>query len=480
MLFVISSSAGFVRGTGLYLTGELLIPDSNLPSLLSRQVVAVISWSLTLGGFALINYLVVAPSATWRRLRRELADLDKSIVDSREQLDWLLNRRVQGLDTEIRGRFLGLTERMEVAKSEPGESYKRLAELLREFAQKEIRPKAQQLWRAKQPKPLLRAAIETLKSNPLPVAGSCLIFLAGYLINEIRLFGFSIGFAVAVLSTLVFALLVFSTRRLFGQENNYVATLIAVPALQTFASSLLLTSILWERGTDYLFVTGLTTAIWTAVSLFVAGWFTRSRSIFEKENSALDKELGLSAERLEWLQIQLDSAEREMAKYLHGILQSRLMAHALEIEKPRNTNEAEPNTSLASLEEIMAAPMNGFRERQTSLSAALGSLSHRWKGFLELEIQTREILDTCAVDPTMQVIQEALGNALRHGGASMVRIQILDSQEKRNISVFDNGRGAAGKPGIGSAVFESVSHGEWSITYSATGTDFTLSLPLNS
>ena len=71
----------------------------------------------------------------------------------------------------------------------------------------------------------------------------------------------------------------------------------------------------------------------------------------------------------------------------------------------------------------------------------------------------------------IQLIDEATSNAIRHGLAKNVFVlaKVL-SDQKINLEVIDDGIGPrAGKAGLGSTFFNSVSKGNWDLVQESTG-----------
>ena len=86
--------------------------------------------------------------------------------------------------------------------------------------------------------------------------------------------------------------------------------------------------------------------------------------------------------------------------------------------------------------------------------------------------------DPSATAALIEVVREAVGNAIRHGNATSVDIAVLDSGvDLVGLVIADNGTGvtAGSMPGIGSDLFTSLAY-EWSSDSSPQGTTVTADL----
>lgn len=471
MLFLVTSIAGGIRGAGLFFAGELVGPEGvELPSLLARVVTAVTTWNLTLASFAIINYLVLSPTEKWYRLRRELLELDEEIQDSKLQLQWLINRKIRGLEQELRAEFLTLSQRLRSNSQSAEQSYSELAAALKGFANDSVRNRSRKIWDARaENSPLMKAAAGAALKNPFVLA-SVSTYLLGYLINEIRVYGFSFGLVPLFLSSLSYLLMVVLAKRISrGRTRNLSITVVSA-ILHGLVSGFLYVALLPERTPNYAIATALTATLWAMASLFISGWLKISIDLYADELKELANKRELSESELSWLEAQLSSTNREIAKYLHGILQSRLMAHALTLENHGVNDPNKVEEILQDIEKIMSEPMDAFLEQTSDLLTELERIKLRWSSFVELEFDELKLSSTIGTEATIQVIQEALSNAFRHGGATAARISVQDSGSKRLIDILDNGSWlTTGKRGLGSEILSSLTNGQWSISSSNQG-----------
>jgi glucose-6-phosphate-specific signal transduction histidine kinase len=95
----------------------------------------------------------------------------------------------------------------------------------------------------------------------------------------------------------------------------------------------------------------------------------------------------------------------------------------------------------------------------------LGFLSISWNiddSVIALESRQRVLL--------LQVIDEAISNAVRHGLAKQVQVSAVSNSNGLVLEIVDDGIGPrSGKAGLGSNFFKNVSKGNWSLSQEPAG-----------
>lgn len=192
----------------------------------------------------------------------------------------------------------------------------------------------------------------------------------------------------------------------------------------------------------------------------------------------------LSKEQLQAMLLKREEERlsRELAKYLHGTIQSRLMASAMAIEKAgRKGDKTALKRELAQAYESLkvpsasyfAAPADSFKEE---ISQAVA----KWNNLMEIKtVIDRGIKD---LDPTRaqeigNAINEGLSNAFRHGGASNVKLTVKKLKGSIQIQIVDDGEGPKrGNGGLGTEWFDAISGKSWSLKPNASGKGSVLEL----
>jgi hypothetical protein len=160
---------------------------------------------------------------------------------------------------------------------------------------------------------------------------------------------------------------------------------------------------------------------------------------------------------------------KEMAKYLHGNLQSRMMASALAIESAGNANnQIDLAFEISQVRATFSTPFDHFTSLQLAgLSTLLSDLKRIWDGLVEINSTidgNEDELSSLDRTAAFQCLEEGVANAVRHGLASEVAIDIQIGQSQVDISITDNGLGPRdGEPGLGSSLFTSFAGNRWSL-----------------
>jgi signal transduction histidine kinase len=183
----------------------------------------------------------------------------------------------------------------------------------------------------------------------------------------------------------------------------------------------------------------------------------------------------------------LQIRDRNLANFLHGNVQSRLSNLASHLERFSTHQEDSPPeydelvSKVETIESELLTVLADFNDLAVSSKAELiDRITSIWRGIAEVKI---EILysehPTTAENPTtiplyeliFQTVNEAVGNAVRHGLATKVNIKLSPDGI---LTVEDNGVGVReGTSGLGTEHFNAVSE-SWTLEDTDTGTKLTL------
>jgi two-component sensor histidine kinase len=219
----------------------------------------------------------------------------------------------------------------------------------------------------------------------------------------------------------------------------------------------------------------LAAAGWSLTLILTGSAFELARLRIEEDKVAATEALNTTQADIEWLSIQLEATNIDLAKYLHSILQTRLMSHALLLEqKPQNSQE-----SVNELIEILSKPMSDFGQAVESIDKGLANLAREWQALIEVDLELVDLRSNDLASPTLLLVREAISNAVHHGLADKVWVRIKDQDSKRTIEVRDNGIGPTQNPaGMGTQTYESLSS-NWSLTQASdVGSKLALELEL--
>ncbi len=186
-------------------------------------------------------------------------------------------------------------------------------------------------------------------------------------------------------------------------------------------------------------------------------WIATLRRMVQKRS----QELADSIRLRETTRIEADAARRErlrLAADLHDGFQQYLAGAMFRLKAARNYLPKDATQSREQLEKVQDAlqhtqaglrstlwAMNEESEGPESLMALFGFAARRmahWEG--KVDIRTEGVERTVArksAGTLLLIMQEAVGNALKHGQAEHVRVRLAFSDKLLTMSVIDDGTG---------------------------------------
>ena len=175
-------------------------------------------------------------------------------------------------------------------------------------------------------------------------------------------------------------------------------------------------------------------------------------------------------------------ALRELAHTLHGSLHHSVNKRARKSAEVLGPQERERLLSdLDGLEKYLDGAQHTDEHHPEDWTSHLLSGIKRWDGLLDVTVDISLPSDPhpAVTRSLLPVINEGLANALRHGMAQTVTVSVSENDDHTVVDIIDDGVGfRAGKPGLGSALFDEVSGGKWSISATDTGAGSHLQVPL--
>jgi glucose-6-phosphate-specific signal transduction histidine kinase len=177
---------------------------------------------------------------------------------------------------------------------------------------------------------------------------------------------------------------------------------------------------------------------------------------------------------------QVAQLARESARILHGAVQTRLIACAVVIERASDTQDVVAfRRALHEAHTVLTEPLFATSEADLTLLGVVERKVSLWSSLCSVDFSVdatiAEVRGRFARD-VGRVVEEGLSNAIRHGGASHIRICVSINANSVIVLVNDNGVGpSGGNCGLGSAMLDSVSE-KWSLSRGAEGTALRVAL----
>jgi signal transduction histidine kinase len=165
---------------------------------------------------------------------------------------------------------------------------------------------------------------------------------------------------------------------------------------------------------------------------------------------------------------------RRVANILHGPVQTALYASAMRIGQADDLAPQTINRVLADLDSAMSRLIDGEHDAP-ELGTFIDELRTVWGPKVTIEYRPHEIA-TAALEAnpvaqrcTMEVVREGVNNAIKHGGASHIVIEVFKVENMLfDITVSNNAplRQENTNPGFGSSVLDDLTH-DWHLTWLA-------------
>jgi signal transduction histidine kinase len=172
---------------------------------------------------------------------------------------------------------------------------------------------------------------------------------------------------------------------------------------------------------------------------------------------------------------QIADQTREASRLLHGEVQTKLIACAMAIDHAAAVgDEKKLDQAITQSLTVLTSPIGRARFSQ-SLHEEISRKVSLWDQICTISFTISENvtdLDSRKVSQIGRVVEEAISNAVRHGHAKNLSIQLTKaSSNSIDIEILDDGIGPQnGASSLGSALLTQVSGGNWSLKKLENGT----------
>jgi signal transduction histidine kinase len=171
---------------------------------------------------------------------------------------------------------------------------------------------------------------------------------------------------------------------------------------------------------------------------------------------------------------QTKKRHRELAGLIHGRLQNQILGMVLALSK--NDGSRSPEELLNEIEQVELAISSSNEPPQNratrNLNDELSALKKRWTGLIEIGLEQGFFDEAKPKESAfiLELAEEAVTNAVRHGLASTISLSITKQPGHWLLVAEDNGLGPRkGNPGLGSHTLNQLSGNNWSLTRNQSG-----------
>ena len=225
---------------------------------------------------------------------------------------------------------------------------------------------------------------------------------------------------------------------------------------------------------DQAFVSGL--GIGVSIMMSISGYFglvvERRFRFLDQAREANDE----IASVLTRMRHELAISQRQLGRLLHGGVQARLQSAALRLSRSDNLSGETLQQVIADLDDAKALLQRMEQPDGQALGAQLDDVIDFWDGVCDVEIvMSREFdelvsRDAVAVQCTIEVIREAISNAVKHDRAhsATVELSLKDRQEIDVLVSHSDQTGSAlllSNSGLGSHIYDELTN-SWELSKS--------------
>jgi signal transduction histidine kinase len=348
------------------------------------------------------------------------------------------------------------------------------ADLMRSTADDTVRPLSHALWEEaslRYPEPRVSGVLGLLLREPtfLPIPAASVIVI-GYIGASTLANGALVGLALAgVLGVLAWGLLALGNAAIHRFRGwRHVIYLGVVCAVQ---AATLIVAFGPAQADNAAVPTSLIAG--SILGTLIAIVLTSVIASLDESRAAVIAQLSsiVNAERLsqEARSRSRSLALRELAQDLHGSVQTRLIACASALEMAARAGDSAG--CLEALRESVRV-LEGMRSSEEVMTIErLNALARSWSPICEVSVRIDASLASLRNDDVVRVVEEAIGNAYRHGEATRVDVEIAPSSHGLlDVRVCDDGRGPGGGPaGLGTDLLTRATRGQFTLSAGSSG-----------
>ena len=482
LIFVIGSVTGAVKGVALFLINKELgvINDSDL--ILKNQILfAILAWGVIVPVFAATSNQIALVRDRRLIIMDELL-LEESVKLVNEDRLTQIKQSVR-LAIESDVSLLMQEVQTQITKSKDStleERYQQISKVLLDSAENFVRPLSHKLMvdnRMEFPSPTLWQIFALALRKPIfPIFPLLVLNTISSLTVLIRLELSSFQLIAICLQQIgLLAILIFSLQKFIAIFKHFVipATLFML-ALNVYLSALFL-NVFNSQISGVAEVNRLVLNFVWELSFFIIVSFIYNlfrneldvRSFIKQliDSSKIDQSLAQD----EALRVQYD-----IARYLHGNLQSRMMSLGLTLKMSQQQDEESMSSAMSIAGSLLNSPFAEYLDQHArALVEEVDFAVGKWEGLLKVKTDIEDLdakLSFVQKRAIGAVVEEALANALRHGFAKEVDIRIYQGKTGISIDITDDGIGPRmQKPGLGTRLYDLVAINGWSLQYRLDG-----------
>jgi len=204
--------------------------------------------------------------------------------------------------------------------------------------------------------------------------------------------------------------------------------------------------------------------------LYFTGHISQSASIkYLEHKENLERYLNSDSFKLKILNQELEKDARKWEQIIHGKLQSKILSNSIK-ETSGSGNQASSDFKfIGEIKDLISESLTTSGQSDSTPTQIVASVSKPWGAVIDIESEIDQSIAMQTLSPSLartvnDVLEEAITNAVKHGGAEKVWLVIkADSNNSLQLQVKNNGApvGKLKRQSIGTNLFNQS--GIWSI-----------------
>ncbi len=209
------------------------------------------------------------------------------------------------------------------------------------------------------------------------------------------------------------------------------------------------------------------------VYIVVTSIFDATRQAREGLIEAMERDVDSEELRARALQREMADAVDDLARALHGRVQTRLVVCAAELERAARAGDHD------AVARALSEATSALEQAAQPTRASLDDVLRGWSSIIDITLDASEVpASQLQRTDVIAVVEEGLANAFRHGGATTVTVTVGVGPDSLRVQIMDDGSGPSGDAsGLGSDVLRQLSHGRAALERRSHHTWLTVDLP---
>lgn len=433
----------------------------------------VVAAAMASTGFAIAAYGLDA----FDRFREERARLLQKLLEEEGQLSSHRDT-IEGMQTTLLAQ---VDERIRDSSAASADALNRLEEAfvkrhdvqpaldeLRELSDHTWRKISQDLWAQAPARPPRVRAVELLtlwaRSNPFNIPILALLGLFLYLLLYSRVFGPLAGAIVTATWLGLMVLFALVANAVRAKAKKGAIPLLFGAAVVTVMSAIPLVELFGYLGVSVDSYERIVTV--HAISTLMVVSASIPPSVVRTREEVLNNlRQHITQKTLEKLRVesQLAVVTQKIANHLHGDIRGNFLASMLTLQGQLDRNEAtRAQETIRKIRELLAQPVT-MLESSDHASLELETFLNNWSALVDISMnKSLEAFPEVFRPAIHTIVVDAVNNAVRHGSADWIRINLTSEPGAVVITIQNNGNpNSANREGLGTANLNSLAPDMW-------------------